>query len=167
MRDETVIMLDRAVLMRDSERVRAAGLLVGMGERRPGAPHESVDTLVDAFDRLPPSGEWLIHINGGSTYWDSHFPDRLFSEMIDVVLEEVQSGGGVRTLTNEPGAMHQSTDWPSSGTVTITYSVTQTGGRPRLGWTYSADPQFDARHLITLLRDVADELEIDLSDEST
>ena len=58
-----------------------------------GAPNEWVDTLLDAFYCLPKSGEWLIHLNGGSTYWDSHFPDTLFSEMIDVVLEEVQSGG--------------------------------------------------------------------------
>jgi hypothetical protein len=86
-------MFDRTVLMRDSERVRAAGLLVEIGERRPGEPSVRVETLLDAFDRLPPSGEWLVSINGGSTYWDSHFPDRLFSEMIDVVLEEVQSGG--------------------------------------------------------------------------
>ena len=86
-------MLDRTVLVRDSERVRAAGLIVGMGERRPGAPHERVGSLLDAFDRLPSSGEWVIHINGGSMYWTSNFPDRLFSEMIDVVREEVQSGG--------------------------------------------------------------------------
>ncbi|MEO8698358.1 MAG: hypothetical protein ABI658_33000 [Acidimicrobiales bacterium] len=50
--------------------------------------------------------------------------------------------------------------------MTITFTVSQIGGLPRLGWTYSADPQFDARNAVTLLRDVADELEIDLPDES-
>ncbi|MEO8698357.1 MAG: hypothetical protein ABI658_32995, partial [Acidimicrobiales bacterium] len=85
---------------RDSERVHAAGLRVGICERLPGAPDEWVDTLIDAFDRLPPSGKWLVHINGGSTYWDSHSPDTLMSEMIDVVLDEVYSGGVVRPLTN-------------------------------------------------------------------
>ena len=96
-------MLDRTVLARDSERVRAAGLRVGICERRPGAPNEWVDTLLDAFDRLPSSGEWLIHLNGGSTYWDSHSPDTLFSEMIDVVLDEVRSGGKMAPLTDERG----------------------------------------------------------------
>ena len=48
--------------------------------------------------------------------------------------------------------------------MTITYTVTQVGERPRLGWVYSADPELDPRYAITLLRDLADELEMDLPD---
>ena len=163
---ETLIVLDRTILIRDSERARAEGLRVGICERRVGAPDEWVDTLLDAFDRLPPSGEWLVHLNGGSTYWDSNCPDTLFSEMIDVVLEERQTGGVQRPITIERGSATAPAGWPSGGTVTIDYTVTQIDGRPTLGWKYSADPQFDARHVITLLRDVADELEIDLPEDS-
>ena len=61
--------------------------------------------------------------------------------------------------------MVQTSEWPTQGTVTIKFWVKPIGGQPRLGWEYSADPQFDPRHAITLLRDVADELEIDLPDE--
>ena len=65
----------------------------------------------------------------------------------------------------EAQEMAQTPEWPTNGTVTIKFSVTQIDGQPRLGWEYSADPQFAARHAITLLRDVADELETELPEE--
>jgi hypothetical protein len=58
--------------------------------------------------------------------------------------------------------MAQTSAWPALGTLTIKFSVSQINEQPRLGWQYSADPELDPRHAITLLRDVADELEIDL-----
>jgi hypothetical protein len=61
--------------------------------------------------------------------------------------------------------MAQRSEWPTLGTVTIKFSVSPIGGQPRLGWEFSSDPQLDARHAITLLRDVVDELEIDLPDD--
>lgn len=58
--------------------------------------------------------------------------------------------------------MAHTPDWPDQGTLTIKFSVSQVNGEPRLGWQYSTEPELDPRHAITLLRDLADELEIDL-----
>jgi hypothetical protein len=53
-------------------------------------------------------------------------------------------------------------DFPDEGTVTISWNTTMIEGKRRLGWRYQSDPLLDPRLAITLLRDVASELEIDL-----
>jgi hypothetical protein len=52
--------------------------------------------------------------------------------------------------------------WPDRGTLTVEWRIDTVSGSRRLGWTYRSDPDLDRQHAITLLRDVADELEMDL-----
>lgn len=66
----------------------------------------------------------------------------------------------VRRSTGQAWGMDS--EWPHAGTLTIEWNVSIIEGKPRLGWTYGAMPSLDPRHAITLLRDVADELEDDL-----
>jgi len=54
---------------------------------------------------------------------------------------------------------------PDEGTVTIEWRIDPVAGQRRLGWTYRSAPLLDPREAINLLRDVADELEIDLPAE--
>jgi hypothetical protein len=55
-------------------------------------------------------------------------------------------------------------EFPDEGTVTIAWTTTMIEGRRRRRWTYRSDPTVDPRLAIGLLRDVALELEIDVSD---
>ena len=52
--------------------------------------------------------------------------------------------------------------WPERGTYTIDWESSMLDGSRRLGWQASADPPLPPDLAIALLRDVADELEIDL-----
>jgi hypothetical protein len=54
--------------------------------------------------------------------------------------------------------------WPDEGTFSIEWNVSVIDGQRRLGWKFSSEPQLDPALAIVLLRDVVDELEIDLPD---
>ena len=53
-------------------------------------------------------------------------------------------------------------DFPDEGTVSISWNTAMIDGQRRLGWKYESDPVLDRRLAITLLRDVASELEMDV-----
>ncbi len=56
----------------------------------------------------------------------------------------------------------QEAKWPGEGTITIRWQMTPIEGMDRLGWEFRSEPLLDPEHAIALLRDVANELEIDL-----
>jgi hypothetical protein len=55
---------------------------------------------------------------------------------------------------------------PDQGQITVRWHVTVIDGRRRLGWRYSSEPRIDPADALVLLRDVADELELGVPEES-
>ena len=53
-------------------------------------------------------------------------------------------------------------DFPDNGAITVSWHVSVTGGQRRLAWEVFSKPPVDLPMVITLLRDVASEIEGDL-----
>jgi hypothetical protein len=52
-------------------------------------------------------------------------------------------------------------EWPTQGRVEIEWHMSAGGGHERLGWSCRSEPQLDPERAITVLREVAAELEVD------
>ena len=84
-------------------------------------------------------------------------------EGIPEVPDSTGRGVSVSAETGHHGGMPEhSTDWPGSGTVTIEWQESTVDGHPRFGWSYRSEPLLDPSNAIVLLRNCADELELDL-----
>jgi hypothetical protein len=56
--------------------------------------------------------------------------------------------------------------FPATGNLTVEWTVSEVDGRRRMSWTFTSNPNIDRRLAVALLRDVSDELEMDLPDPS-